>query len=98
MYSSYQQTVVIIVKSPLSVVIESLLLPDAQIQAHIKRTIKSNNARSNFIIASSQNEVHKLLLTKRGQQTCQQNVKKRNYEDQPYALKTLWPISELALC
>ena len=43
-------------------------LPDAQIQAHIKRTIKSNNARSNFIIASLQNEVHKLLLIKRGQQ------------------------------
>jgi len=39
-----------------------------------------------------------LLLTKRGQQTCQQNVLKRNYKDQPYAVRALCPISELALC
>jgi len=52
----------------------------------------SNDARSNFIITSPQNEAHKMLLTKRGQQTCQQNVIERNYEDQPYAVRTLCPI------
>jgi len=56
------------------------------------------NARSNFIITSPQIEARKLLLTKRGQQTCQQNVIKRNYEDQPYGVRTLCLISELALC
>ena len=51
----------------------------------------------------SQARGSQISLTKLGQQTCQQqtcqqNVIKRNYEDQPYAVRTLCPISELALC
>jgi len=30
--------------------------------------------------------------------TCQQNVINENYEDKPYAARTLCPVSEIALC
>ena len=35
---------------------------------------------------------------KLGQQKCQQNVINENYENQPYAARTLCPVSEIALC